>query len=226
MSDYPKFSSDEEESNSIDSLRPFSNQPQTNKLNSLFNDKKFRTAWVVSIFLHIVIFASAIWSPSSAKYRFYGSGTAVSLVGADEIPGGSARGKSGDRPKDLVKPDSSKEKKARKIEVKKKVEPKKEKKKKAPKKIVKSKPDRKIAVKSKKKKLSKKQLARLRRIKERRERERKWRRKWEKQKKTVTETAKKETEPPGKSLAPDKKGEGAGKDPLAKTVEPPREKPL
>ncbi len=226
MSDYPKFSSDEEEPNSIDSLRPFSNQPQTSELNSLFNDKKFRTAWVVSIFLHIVIFASAIWSPSSAKYRFYGSGTAVSLVGADEIPGGSARGKSGDRPKDLVKPDSSKEKKARKIEVKKKVEPKKEKKKKTPKKIVKSKPDRKIAVKPKKKKPSKKQLARLRRIKERRERERKWRRKWEKQKKTVTETAKKETESPEKSLAPDKKGEGAGKDPLAKTVEPPREKPL
>ncbi len=235
MNDDPKFFSHEEESDPLDSLRPRGGQPQAGRINSLVRDRKFRMACVGSVFLHIVIFASALWSPSSAKYRFYGSGTAVSLVGADEIPGGSARGKSGDRPEDIVKPETSKKKKTRKIEAKKKKPPKKivkkvvkkkkpkTKKKIVKKKVVKKKTGRKIAVKPKKKKLSKKEIARLKRMKLRRERQEKWRKKWNKQKKTPVETAKNETAQAEKS--PNKSG-GAGNDSLAKTVESPRQKPL
>lgn len=231
MNDYLKFSPHEEESGPLDSLRPRGDQPRMGRINSLVRDRKFRMACIGSVFLHLVIFASALWSPSSAKYRFYGSGTAVSLVGADEIPGGSARGKSGDRPEDIAKPETSKKKKTRKIEAKKKKSPKKivkkkklkAKKKVVKKKVVKKKTDRKIAVKPKKKKLSKKELARLKRMKLRRERQEKWRKKWNKQKKTPIETAKNETARAEKSP---NKSEGAGNDSLAKTVESPRRKPL
>ncbi len=225
MSDYPKFSPHEEEPESFDTIRPVGERPLASRFSSLLRDRRFRTACAASFSLHVVIFASALWTPSSAKYRFYGSGTAVSLVGADEIPGGSARGKSGDRPEDVEKPETSKKEKARKIETKKKKPPKKivkKKKPKAKKKIVKKKTERKIAVKPKKK-LSKKEIARLKRIKERRKRQKKWREKWEKQKNTPIETAKNEAVPLEKS--PEKSG-GSGNDPLAKTADPPRKKPL
>jgi colicin import membrane protein len=142
------------------------------------------------------MFAAAAWSPTSANYCFYGSGTAVSLVGADQIPGGSARGKSGDRIEDFQLPPISSGPKARKIEAeperkkpKKKIRTdKKRKKKKAIRKKKrkkrksvrrkKKKRVRKISLKKKKrkKKLTKRQLARRRKLKRRRDRLMHWRR--------------------------------------------------
>ncbi|MAE06224.1 MAG: hypothetical protein CMH76_07800, partial [Nitrospinae bacterium] len=104
-----------EASGSTPPLRGFGRAPFNGGVRILFRDKKFRWAWGVSVVLHAVIFAAAAWTPSSANYRFFGSGTAVSLVGADEIPGGSARGKSGDRPEDLQQPKAPGGGKARKI---------------------------------------------------------------------------------------------------------------
>ena len=66
----------------------------------LTRDPRFRRAWVGSIALHLILSGWALY-PSETKARFYGSGTAVSLVGADQIPGGSQKGKSGDRPETL-----------------------------------------------------------------------------------------------------------------------------
>ena len=71
---------------------------------ALIHDRRFRLAWAASVFLHVLLFAWVSMAPSQPKYRFFGSGTAVNLVGADEIPGGSARGKSGDRPEDMESP--------------------------------------------------------------------------------------------------------------------------
>lgn len=225
MSDYPKFFSHGEEPESLDSIRPDEVPPLTGRIGSLIRDRRFRTACAASFSLHIVIFASALWTPSSARYRFYGSGTAVSLVGADEIPGGSARGKSGDRPEEIQKPETSQKKKTIKVEPKKKEKvPKKIVKKiqsKSKKKIERKKPERKIAVKPEKKKPSKKELAHLKRIKERRERQRKWRERWEKKKNNPIETAKNETVSAEKI-----KGEGAGNDALAKSTDLPRKRPL
>ncbi|MEK6710080.1 MAG: TonB family protein [Nitrospinota bacterium] len=67
----------------------------------LVRDPRFRRAWAASAALHILLFGWAAFAPTESKARFYGSGTAVSLVGADQIPGGSAKGKSGDRPESL-----------------------------------------------------------------------------------------------------------------------------
>ena len=122
-------------------------------------------------------------------------------------------------PRSSSREETSRKKKTRKIETKKKKPPKKIVKK--PK--VKKKTGRKIAVKPKKKKLSKRELTRLKRIKERLKRKKEWRKKWNKQKKSPIETAKKEAAPLEKTPV---KSEGAGNDPLAKTVEPPRSKPL
>lgn len=69
----------------------------------LARDPYFRRAWAGSVVLHLVLFGWALY-PSETKARFYGSGTAVSLVGADQIPGGSQKGKSGDRPEVLREP--------------------------------------------------------------------------------------------------------------------------
>ena len=68
----------------------------------LARDPRFRRAWAGSVALHLILFGWALY-PSETKARFYGSGTAVSLVGADQIPGGSQKGKSGDRPEALRK---------------------------------------------------------------------------------------------------------------------------
>lgn len=171
------------------------------------------------MFLHVMVIAGALWTPSSAKYRFYGSGTAVSLVGADEIPGGSARGKSGDRPESVKKPKAAGAKKARKIAVKKK---KKKAKTKSRKKRVRKKKKnvRKLAVKEKavkeKKKISKKRLAKLKAIKARRDRLKRWKKEYGKAKK------KKPAPAPKKKVAKKKPG---GDDRLAKNVSEPPPKP-
>lgn len=146
---------------------------------SLFQDKRFRWAWGVSIVLHVVIFGAAAWSPSSANYRFYGSGTAVSLVGADEIPGGSARGKSGDRPEDIQTSPTTGSEKTKHILTPAKKESRK-KIKQVKKKSTSKKDVRRLAAK---KKADKQRLARLKRIKARRERLKKWRNKQAKRKK-------------------------------------------
>ena len=70
----------------------------------LLRDRRFLRALAASVVLHAALFIWVSLAPSQPKYRFFGSGTAVSLVGADEIPGGSARGKSGDRPEDVEAP--------------------------------------------------------------------------------------------------------------------------
>jgi protein TonB len=177
-----------EASGSTPPLRGFGGAPFNGGVRILFRDKKFRWAWGVSVVLHAVIFAAAAWTPSSANYRFFGSGTAVSLVGADEIPGGSARGKSGDRPEDLQQPKAPGGGKARKIATPEKKKKKKKtkvrkrrtrKKKSPPKKSVRKLPAKKKK-KKKKKKISKARLARIKRLKARKERLKKWRRKRQK----------------------------------------------
>ena len=70
----------------------------------MLRDRRFLWAMAASVILHASLFVWVSLAPSQPKYRFFGSGTAVSLVGADEIPGGSARGKSGDRPEEMEAP--------------------------------------------------------------------------------------------------------------------------
>ena len=211
MSDSPEFNSPGQESGPG---VPAGIGPDSGKFpraRALLRDRRFRIAWGVSVFLHAVIFAAAAWTPSSAKYRFYGSGTAVSLVGADEIPGGSARGKSGDRPESVKKSKAAGAKKARKITVKKKKKKAKTKSRKKRVRKKKKKNVRKLAVK-KKKKISKKRLAKLKAIKVRRERLKKWKKKYGKVKK------KKPAPVPKKKAAAPKKKPGGGNDLRAKNV--------
>ena len=178
---------------------------------SLFQNKRFRWAWGVSIFLHVVIFGAAAWSPSSANYRFFGSGTAVSLVGVDEIPGGSSRGKSGDRPEDVQVSSTKGTGKSKQISARIKKKSKK-KIKRAKKKPTSKKDARKLAIKKKKKKISKRRQERLKRIKVRRERLKKWRKKQVKRKKDVKNVKLTSAKKPKKII------EGNGKQVMAKNT--------
>ena len=180
---------------------------------SLVGDRRFRWAWCISIALHISMFAVAAWSPSSANYRFYGSGTAVSLVGADEIPGGSARGKSGDRPEEFqfppkssgqklrkIGPEPKRKKSKNKIQIKKKKKAVRKKGRKKKRKLVRKKKNksvRKLFVKKKKrkKKISKRRLATLRKLKRRRDRLKRWRRRQKKKPKNRTPSVAKRARP-------------------------------
>ncbi len=169
---------------------------------ALVHDRWFRRAWAASVFLHAVLFVWVSMAPSQPKYRFFGSGTAVSLVGADEIPGGAARGKSGDRPEDVEAPAKG----ARKIVVPQKRSASDEKKrilkqKSPPRKlrriVKKSGEGKKRAVRKKRRDLARE--ARLERIRVRRERERRWRSRYEKRKSDATRGArspKKKNRPP------------------------------
>ncbi len=168
-------------------------------------DRRFIWACAASVFLHGVLFAWVGMAPSQPKYRYFGGGTAVSLVGADEIPGGSARGKSGDRPQEAVvrpspqaaaparkiaAPEKKPPQPAKKVVQKKKKPPKKvvRKKKKPPKKVVQKKKVRRIAKKSnpkkrvvrKKKKRDPAREARRKRALARRERAMLWRKRYKK----------------------------------------------
>ena len=64
--------------------------------NHLYKKVSFKISCVSSFLIHIFIFLWVFIFSAETESRFYGSGTAVSLIGADEIPGGSAKGKSGD----------------------------------------------------------------------------------------------------------------------------------
>ena len=64
--------------------------------NQLYKKVSFKISCVSSFLIHIFIFLWVFIFSAETESRFYGSGTAVSLIGADEIPGGSAKGKSGD----------------------------------------------------------------------------------------------------------------------------------
>lgn len=215
MSENPSFHSSSEVPDPGYSQLPSGEALPRKVENSLFQDKRFRWAWGISIFLHVVLFGAAAWSPSSANYRFYGSGTAVSLVGADEIPGGSARGKSGDRPEDVQAPPVSGAGKAKKISIP--AEKKPEKKIKRAKKKSTNKEDvRKLAIK---KKADKRRFARLKRIKARRERLKKWRKKQAKRKKDAGEVKSAPAKKPSKS-AP-----GNGRQVVAKNAAGERPKP-
>ena len=74
------------------------------KWDGLLRDRRFQRALAASVVLHAALFAWVNQAPSQPQFDIYGNGAAVSLVGVDEIPGGSARGKSGDRPEDLEAP--------------------------------------------------------------------------------------------------------------------------
>lgn len=153
----------------------------------LLRDRRFRAAWAVSVFLHALLLVWVSLAPSQPKYRFFGSGTAVSLVGADEIPGGSARGKSGDRPEDVAASERRPTAGVRKVAAPPKGADRK-------KRVVRKKPPsgevRRIPAKDAKKKVVRRKKkrdpareARLRRIHERRARARRWRARFEKQQK-------------------------------------------
>ena len=165
----------------------------------LLRDRRFLRALAASVVLHAALFVWVSLAPSQPKYRFFGSGTAVSLVGVDEIPGGSARGKSGDRPEDMEAPVPRKgpDEGTRKIAApEKKLTPAKKKKKKVVKKKTPRKEVRRIPKKNPQKVVRKKKRdpvreARLRRIRERRERARRWRNRFKKnEKKTPAKTKK------------------------------------
>ena len=162
----------------------------------LLRDRRFRTAWAISVFLHALLLVWVSLAPSQPKYRFFGSGTAVSLVGADEIPGGSAQGKSGDRPEDVASSDRRRApaEGPRKVvaprgrpatgknaDKKKRVAPKKQRPSQEVRRIPAGKDAKKKVVRRKKKRARE---ARLRRIRERRERARRWRARFEKRKKS------------------------------------------
>ncbi|MED5578951.1 MAG: hypothetical protein VX794_02860 [Nitrospinota bacterium] len=68
----------------------------TSNEDQIYKKFSFRISFLSSFLIHIVIFLWVFIFSTETEYRFYGSGTAVSLIGADEIPGGSAKGKSGD----------------------------------------------------------------------------------------------------------------------------------
>ncbi|MEE9276052.1 MAG: energy transducer TonB [bacterium] len=151
---------------------------------SLLRDKRFRIAWGVSLFLHVLLFTWATWAPSAPRFRYFGSGTAVSLVGAHEIPGGSARGKAGDRPEVRPQrkpppPPPAKKAKAKNKKPARKVKKKIAKRKKPPrpKPALKKKPEAR-ALKRKKKTKPKKRVVHRKGARERRERMRRWRKRF------------------------------------------------
>ncbi len=197
MNKRPEFSQD---SNSSDARSPRSGanlRGENGKGGGLLRDRRFLRALAASVVLHAALFVWVSLAPSQPKYRFFGSGTAVSLVGADEIPGGSARGKSGDRPEDMEAPTPRKgpDEGARKIAApRKKPAPAKVKKKKVVRKKTQPKEVRRIKVgKDKKsKKITRKKKkrdpvreARLKRIRERRARARRWRNRFKKNEKNA-----------------------------------------
>ena len=158
---------------------------------ALIHDRRFRLAWAASVFLHVLLFAWVSLAPSQPKYRFFGSGTAVNLVGADEIPGGSARGKSGDRPEDLESPVrlEGPAEGARKIAApKKKPAPRKKIEKKS---VVKKEAGKKPPKKSVVRKKAPPKKARLKRIQERRARAERWRRNFRKNRKSASSSREK-----------------------------------
>ena len=175
------------------------------KKGGLFSDRRFLRALAASVVLHVSLFVWVSLAPSQPKYRFFGSGTAVSLVGADEIPGGSARGRSGDRLEDMEAPAPRKgpDEGARKIAApKKKPAPARVKKRKVVKK--KKKPTRNVRrIKTGKEKNNKKVVrkkkkrdpvreARLKRMRDRRERARRWRNRFKKDEKNKPAKTKKQ----------------------------------
>ena len=203
MNKKPEFSQDSNSSGGRSPRSGASLRDANGKRGGLLRDRRFLRALAASVVLHASLFVWVSLAPSQPKYRFFGGGTAVSLVGADEIPGGSARGKSGDRPEDIEAPTPRKgpDEGTRKIaSPKKKTAPAKVKKKKVvkkktpPKKVrriktAKGKKPKKIV--RKKKKRDRVREARLKRIRERRERARRWRKRFKKDEKNKPAKTKK-----------------------------------
>ena len=195
MNKKPQFSQDSDSSGTRSPRSGASLRDANGKSGGLLRDRRFLRALAASVVLHASLFVWVSLAPSQPKYRFFGSGTAVSLVGADEIPGGSARGKSGDRPENLEAPAPQKgpDEGARKIAApKKKTAPAKVKKKKVVKKKTPPKKVRRIktAKNKKTKKITRKKKrrdpareARLKRMRDRRERARRWRTRFKKDEK-------------------------------------------
>lgn len=227
MNENPQFPEDSNRPETPASRAGSGIQQNNGKKDGILRDRRFLWAFGLSVFLHTVLFTWVSLAPSQPQYRFFGSGTAVSLVGADEIPGGSARGKSGDRPEDMEAPAPVKgpDEGARKISAPEKKpapakapEKKKVVKKKKPAKNVrqikveKNKKNKKIA--KKKKKRDRVREARLKRIRDRRARARRWRERFKKNEKNKPVKTKKSPRDDWKSddrlakanLAPRKRG--------------------
>ena len=181
MNKTPEFSQGSNSSKARSSRPDASLRDANGKRGGLFRDRRFLRALAASLVLHTSLFVWVSLVPSQPKYRFFGSGTAVSLVGADEIPGGSARGKSGDRPEEVEAPVPRKgmNEGDRKIAAPER--------KPAPARVKKKPPRAVRRIKAKSKKIARKKKkhdpvreARLKRIHERRARARQWRRRFEK----------------------------------------------
>ena len=202
MNKKPEFSQDSNSSNARSPRSGASLRDANGHRGRLLRDRRFLRALAASVILHVSLFVWVSLAPSQPKYRFFGSGTAVSLVGADEIPGGSARGKSGDRPEEMKAPAPRKgpNEGARKIaapkkknapaKVKKKAVVKKKKPPKEVRRIKAKKDDKSKKIVRKKKKRDRVREARLKRIRDRRERARRWRNRFKKNEKNKPAKAK------------------------------------
>ena len=192
MNNKPEFTKDSDSSGANPARKGGNHRDANGRSSGLLRDRRFLRALAASVVLHASLFVWVSLAPSQPQYRFFGGGTAVSLVGADEIPGGSARGKSGDRPEDLVAPAPRKgpDEGTRKIAApEKKPAPAKVKKKKVvakkktqPKKVrrIRAKKDVKNKKVVRKKKRNRVREARLKRIRERRARAKRWRERFKK----------------------------------------------
>ncbi len=200
MSGIPRAHAPGGEGDRLQSLRLASLGAWRGGGSSLARDRWFRRAWAASVFLHALLFAWVAWAPSEPKYRFYGSGTAVSLVGADQLPGGSARGRSGDKPEALREAARASEEAARKIALKEQEEKRRARQREAERREQ----ERVRRIKLQEEAKERERQARLREIRERREREERWRRRYEgdQQKEAAasktppTQVAKRAEEPP------------------------------
>ncbi len=203
MNNKPEFSQDPDSSGANPVRAGGNPRNAAGKNGGLLRDSRFLRALAASVVLHVSLFVWVSLAPSQPKYRHFGGGTAVSLVGADEIPGGSARGKSGDRPEDMEAPVPRKgpdegtrkvaapEKKPAPAKVKKKKVVRKKKPPKEVRRIKTGKEKKSKKVARKKKKRDPVREARLKRIRDRRARARRWRNRFKKNEKNTPVKTKK-----------------------------------
>ena len=122
MSEILPMKDPQDESSNDLSVQLNRGQSGSSEENQIYKKASFRISCISSFLIHTIIFLWVFIFSAETESRFYGSGTAVSLIGADEIPGGSAKGKSGD-----VIPRERKKVEIEKIVVKKKILKKKQK---------------------------------------------------------------------------------------------------
>lgn len=96
MSEILPMKDPQDESSNDLSVQLNRGQSGSSEENQIYKKASFRISCISSFLIHTIIFLWVFIFSAETESRFYGSGTAVSLIGADEIPGGSAKGKSGD----------------------------------------------------------------------------------------------------------------------------------